>query len=333
MSRRSLSPKFPLIQIILFLFAIAVAALIWFILTARPVDSKSTTAQIFVVTKGDSIDAIGTKLKDSGLIRSKVAFKITVVKEGLTSQLEAGDFRLRPDMTTLEIAQELTHGTLDIWVTLLEGWRREEMAEAIESEFTSRGAEFSKQEFINLTKSDEGYLFPDTYLFPRDATTTTIVSIITSTFDKRITNQMRTDITESNRTLDQVITVASMVEREARKEADRPLVAGILWKRLDADWPLQVDATLQFALGFDRLKDTWWREPSAADKKITSGYNTYQNTGLPPGPISSPSLSSIKAAIYPESSDHWFYLTDLNGNMHYSETIEQHNANISRYLR
>jgi UPF0755 protein len=111
------------------------------------------------------------------------------------------------------------------------------------------------------------------------------------------------------------------------------MVSGILWKRLDNDWPLQVDATLQYAKGYDERTKDWWAEPLAADKDITSSYNTYKNQGLPPGPICAPSESSINAAVYPEGSEYWYYISDLNGNMHYAQDLTQHNANINTHLR
>jgi UPF0755 protein len=333
MTRRKISfPKITFFQLIFILIALTAAFVFWFIFSTRPADSQNLASQIIVISPGESIDTIANKLKTAKLIRSPAAFKLTVVKQGLAQDLQAGAFRLNPSMNTSQIAQQLTHGTLDIWVTLLEGWRREEMAAAINKEFTTLGAEFNQQEFLTLTRNDEGYLFPDTYLFPRDASVTTIISIIKNNFDNRLTDALRTEIQRQDRTLNKVIIVASLVEREARNSSDRPLVAGILWKRLEANWPLQVDATIQYALGYDQLKDTWWPQPTVADKSINSLFNTYQNRGLPPTPICNPSLDALKAAIYPQKSDYWFYLSDTNGTMHYAKTIEQHDANINRYL-
>ena len=131
--------------------------------------------------------------------------------------------------------------------------------------------------------------------------------------------------------------MASLVEREAKHDDDRPVIAGIMLKRLKADWPLQIDATLQYALAnlrcIAKSSCDWWIVPTAADKKINSAYNTYLNNGLPPAPICNPGLSSIKAVVNPQTNNYWFYISDSKGQMHYAKTIEEHNENIAKYLR
>jgi UPF0755 protein len=131
-----------------------------------------------------------------------------------------------------------------------------------------------------------------------------------------------------------VITLASIIEREGQTNEDRPVIAGILMNRLEAGWPLQADATLQYALGYQSKDKTWWKKTLYdEDKKINSPYNTYANPGLPPGPISNPGLASIQAAIYPKKTDYWYYLHDPAGGVHYAITLEEHNANIAKFLR
>lgn len=305
----------------------------WMYWASAPVDTGNEDPQRFVVKKGAVIDQIGKDLKAAGLIRSPAAFKISVVRQGIANDIQAGSFTLSPDMTVSEIAQQLTQGRTDFWVTVLEGWRREEIAQHLETAFTEAGVNFDADTFLQLTTGKEGYLFPDTYLFPLDADESIVASVMATTFEQKLTPQMRADITVSGRTLDDVITMASLIEREARSDASRAIVSGILWKRLDNDWPLQVDATLQYATGFDNPQQTWWDPPTAADKAADSPYNTYKNLGLPPGPIAAPSLGSIEAAIYPKASDYWYYLTDNDGVMRYAATLEGHNANIDQYLR
>lgn len=314
-------------------FIIIVSSAIgWLSLSFRPVN-PSALSETFIIRKGESVDQIGHNLKETNLIRSSITFKLTVFQKNIGTKIQAGSFRLSQAMSVGEIALALTKGRQDIWVTLIEGWRREEIAKALETTFTEVGAKFNKDTFLKATKDKEGRLFPDTYLFPINASEETVISVLETTFEKKITPQMTQAIRNSGRTLDQVLIMASLVEREARDEATRPIIAGILWKRLDNSWPLQVDATLQYAMGYDPIQDTWWKPPTAADKTISSAYNTYQNEGLPPTPICSPSISSLSAAIYPKPSDYWFYLTDTKGIMRYAETVEDHNANITRYLR
>lgn len=299
----------------------------------KPVDPKSKQAVRFVVAKGQGTKAIGAKLEEKNLIRSSWAFRYVVASRGVAKNIQAGSFELSPSMTTLEVVEQLTHGTMDTWVTILEGWRREEIAASLKQTFAEAGADFNDQAFLKATQDKEGHLFPDTYLFPLNTSEQTVASILETTFNKKITAAMRADIEASGHTLDQVITMASLIEREARQDDSRKIVSGILWKRLAANWPLQVDASLQYAKGYDPIEKTWWKPPTSADKNVKSPYNTYANPGLPPAPICSPSLSSITAAIYPTSTNYWFYITDANGRMHYSETVEQHNQNVNTYLR
>ena len=180
----------------------------------------------------------------------------------------------------------------------------------------------------------EGYMFPDTYLIPRDATASAIAQMFLDNFNAKVTPQMKADALKTGLTFNQTITLASIVEREGRTNADRPMIAGILLNRLKLSMPLQVDATLQYAIGYQPFEKSWWKsEISADDKNVDSPYNTYTNTGLPPGPISNPGLDSIKAAIYPTASDYLYYLHDKAGDVHYAKTIEEHDANIQKYLQ
>lgn len=316
--------------------AIAVGTLgfLWWRVATSPVDPQGETSTVFVIPEGQAIDVIGRRLKEAGLIRSKVAFKLVVLKKGLARKIQAGDFRLRSSMDTPTIAAELTHGTLDIWVTLLEGWRREQMAAELAQEFTARELDFDASEFLSASQGQEGYLFPDTYLIPRTASGSAIVKLLRDTFDQKV------DLTlnESGLTPSQVVILASILEREVRTDQDRPLVSGILLKRLEAGWPLQADATIQYVVGTQRCEPadpncSWW-EPNLTKDHIaqTSPYNTYVNVGLPPAPIANPGISSIEAALNPQSSPYWFYISDLQGNIHYAESIEEHNQNIAQYL-
>ena len=312
---------------------VATVAFVWATSLSKPADPRNSETQVFVVKHGQAAGSIGQNLYDQGLIKSPAAFKYVLARHGLSKSIQAGSFRLSPSMSAFEIAQEMTHGTLDLWSTILEGWRREEIAAGLAADFAKKGIDFNEAAFLVATKGKEGYLFPDTYLFPVGATEENVASILLNTFDKKVTQGLDQDINNSPYTLNQIITMASLVEREARNDESRKIVAGILWKRMENDWPLQVDATLQYAKGYDTRDQTWWTPPTYLDKEVVSPYNTYANPGLPPGPIASPSLSSIQAALNPTPTQYWFYLTDLQGNMHYAETIEQHNQNIANYLR
>lgn len=306
---------------------------IWWQTITRAVSLENTQTQKFIIAKGSGVNQIASKLKAENLIKSELAFKLMVKKLGIDTQIQAGSFELSPGQNTQEIATTLTKGSDDVWITILEGWRREEAATAISEALNAKGIDFDAQTFLDATQDKEGYLFPDTYLIPLTISEASLANLLTNTFDQKITDQMKQDIDQSGKTLAQIITMASLIEREARTDEARKMVSGILWKRLENDWPLQVDATLQYVSGFNKTQNDWWPDPTVAMKEIDSPYNTYKFTGLPPSPIASPSLSSIMAAIYPSSSEFWYYISDLQGRMHYGRTLDDHNLNVEKYLR
>ena len=198
-----------------------------------------TNEEIFVIGKGEGINSVAKRLKQEGLIKSSLVFRLLAAKEGLTKKIQAGDFRLNQAMTPLEVAQELTHGTLDVWVTIPEGWRAEEIAEVMSSQFRVQSSEF-----VQEAKKYEGRLFPDTYLVPKEATVEKIVDIFLKNFERKFDQKLRQEAKEQELTVDQVLILASIVEREAKEDKDRPTIAGILIKRWQSSWPLQADATV-----------------------------------------------------------------------------------------
>lgn len=292
--------------------------------------------KVFVVKQGEGISSIGQRLYEEELIRNHLAFKILIAKEGLTKKIQAGDFRLNPSMNMEEIVQELTHGTMDVWITIPEGWRTEQIADAINFQFP-----ISNSQFLEAVKDYdyEGYLFPDTYLIPKEATTGAIIKIFLKNFEKKFNEELQQEAEKQGLTTKQVLTLASIVEREARHDEDRPIIAGILLKRWKNDWPLQTDATVQYAVSsvacrISHVACEWWpKNLTKENLKIDSPYNTYQNKGLPPGPICNPGSASIEAVIRPRRTDYWYYLSDPQGQMHYAKTDEEHRENINNYLK
>lgn len=293
-----------------------------------PVNSKNTASKIFVIQKGERVSQIAKNLERDELIRNKIVFYLVVKRLGIENTLQAGDFRLSSSMNVYEIARSLTKGTLDVWITIVEGLRKEEIAHLFSIELG-----FPESEFLKSAR--EGFLFPDTYLIPKEATIEAVIKILNDNFNKKYTQELRNQAIKKNLSDDQIIAIASLVEREAKFDNDRKLVAAIIYKRFKNDWPLQIDATVQYALGYQPIEKTWWKKNLTQDDlAIDSSYNTYKNPGLPPAPIGNPGLASIKAIVSAdESTPYWYYLSDKAGVMHYAMTLEEHNENITRYLR
>jgi len=293
----------------------------------NPVASENTR---FVIPKGQAIGTIGTRLTDAGLIKNTWVFRILVKQAQVESKIQAGSFLLSANMTPAQIIREMTKGTDDIWITLLEGWRREEMAESlVKLELPN----FDPQEFLDLTKDQEGYLFPDSYLVNKGIDTQGIVDLLTSTFDKKVKVGLAAKIKESGKPLNELVTIASLLEREAKGLQEMRTVSGILWNRVGIGMALNVDATLQYINGFNKVQQAWWSPPLAIDKAKESPFNTYIYAGIPPSPICNPGLDALTAAADPAKTDYLYYLHDPKGMIHYGKTLPEHNANVQRYLR
>lgn len=289
-----------------------------------PVNLQSQQEKFVVIKKGSSVSQIAQTLKSKNLIRLPLVFKLVVYKEGLNKKLQAGSFQISPAQSPQEIAHALTEGRLDIWLTVPEGWRNEQIAQEVSDTLF-----LEYQDFLTKASGHQGKLFPDTYLIPKDANSQNIINIMLDNYQDKLSS-LKPQINSSTLTESEIINLAAIVERETLTDQEKPIVAGVLLKRLEANWPLQVDATLQYILGSE---NKWWPTPKAEDKKISSPYNTYKNLGLPPKPIANPGLSSIKAVLNPQPSPYWFYLHDKQGNIHYAETSQQHNTNIQKYIR
>lgn len=310
----------------LIVFLIYVALVYWNSLNS-PVD-RDGKVRAFVVQKDQSVNFIAQRLKKEGLIRSTFYFKFALKTTGENSNIQAGDFKLSPQMTTTEIINNLSKGPVDLWVTLIEGLRVEEMAEKLSSKFKVKS-----EKFTEVAKKYEGYLFPDTYLFNQDAKVEDIISIMRANFDKKFDSTLQNMITSRGLTAEQGVILASIVEREARSDEARRMVASILLKRLKIGMKLDADATVQYALGYQPNEKSWWRRHlTNGDKKIKSPFNTYTNPGLPPTPICNPSLSALKAVANADSSvPYLYYYHDSKGNSHYAKTLDEQNDNVAKY--
>lgn len=315
--------------ILIILSLVTVGLLLYYKEGTLAVNSHDKSVKVFVIRRGEGISEIIRDLYKDGLIRDRIVFFIIIKRLGIENQIQAGSFRLSPSMTTEEIALTLTKGTTDEWVTIIEGLRKEEIAQVISEKFDVPASEFIKD-------SEEGHLFPDTYLIPKDASLNQILSIFSRNFNQKYDEELQQKARQKGLTDQEVITLASLVEKEARHDPDRVQVASIILKRYKNGWPLDIDATVQYALGYQPAKKTWWKKNlTKSDLAIQSPYNTYKNQGLPPGPICNPGLASINAVVNANPNiPYWFYISSRDGStMHYARTVEEHNENIAKYLR
>jgi len=314
-----------IIVAIILIILVGFGVSVWWKNGLAPANPNDHTAKIFVVKKGDGVREIAYNLKHEGLIKDPIVFFLQTRLLGLDKQIQAGDFKLNPSMNSSDIAYNLTHGTLDIWVTVPEGLRAEEIADILGKKLPSY-----KPEWRAYLVTNEGYLFPDTYLIPRQADVNTVLSLMKTNFEKKYESVKATKTT--NLTDQETLIVASLIEREAMFESDRPLVASVIMNRLSLGMVLGIDPTVQYAIGYQADTKTWWKNDLTVDDlAINSPYNTRKNPGLPPGPISNPGLSAIQAALNPAKSDYLYYFSDKQGHLHFATTLEGHNANIKKY--
>jgi UPF0755 protein len=322
---------------LVFIFLAWVSVVLWWQLGLRPVSKVSQEKTAFTINKGEAMAGIVNRLKEADLIRDPFRFKLYLFLSGKAKKVQAGIYQISPAMGASEIARMLIKGITDQRVTIIEGLRQEEIGELLAKEGLTIDSKEWRWEMVS--KKLEGQLFPDTYLFPQKATQGAVLKIISRNFEKKVKEGLAAEIQASGLTLNQVLTLASVVEREARGEADRQIVAGILLKRWRRSWPLQADATVQYAVASTQCRTSgflcqWWPKALAQkDLQVKSSYNTYLYQGLPPGPICNPGLSSIKAVLNPVDSPYWYYLNDENGVMHYAKTDTEQAANIRKYLK
>lgn len=296
---------------------VTLSLVFWYWWGTKPV-SSSTTKVSFVVAKDETGNSIIQRLHQASLIKSEAVSKIYLRLNDLSTRLKPGGYVLTPNLSTAQVFTVLTSGPKDVWVTIPEGWRREQIADRIQTIIPN----FNAKEFMQLTQRLEGQLFPDTYLIPTQAAPSDVVKILQANFSKK--SGLNPDLPQDR----EILILASLIEREAKADPDRQLIAGILTKRLEANWPLQVDASVQYAAN---RADPWWQPIS--DTKYPSLYNTYLYPGLPPGPICNPGLASITAARTPQTSPYWYYLTGTDGVTRYARDLAEHNSNIDKYLR
>jgi len=279
---------------------------------------------IITIEEGATLSEISSQLEEENVIKSPMMFEFfsNLLMNG--RGVMAGGYFFENDYSVMRVVWRTIKGICGITptrVVIIEGWTIFNIADKLENEFKG----FKKKKFIKLAEDEEGYLFPDTYYFLPNVTPEIVIKAMKDNFDKKI-EEIAIEIEESGKTLEEIVIMASILEKEARTLKSKQKISGILWKRIDINMPLQVDAVFPYING----KNTY--QLSLEDLKIESPYNTYANKGLPIGPIANPSIYSLLAAVTPIESDYLFYLSDRAGNMYYAEDFEEHKRNKRLYM-
>lgn len=299
--------------------------------------------QSFEIALGESPASIASRLEQAHLIPDAGAFTNYLVYRGLDTTLQAGHYTLNPQTTPLEIADALQDATpKEVTLTILDGWRLEEIAATL----PTSGLEFSPETFLSATsagpqgypflgeqpeeKSLEGFLFPGTYRLPRESTVDQVIAVLLEAFQEQLTPDLRAGFERQGLNIYRAVVLASIVERETVVEDEMPLIASVFLNRLAAGMPLEADSTAQYALGYQKKTNTWWKNPlSLDDLQVDSPYNTYLYGGLPPGPISNPGLNALRALAFPAQAGYYYFRAacDGSGEHRFAETFEEHLQN------
>ncbi|MFH1173176.1 MAG: endolytic transglycosylase MltG [bacterium] len=347
--------KLLVIGIIVFLL-IVLSALIAGVYSYRaffsPLNKTDETARTFAVEAGEGAAQIALNLKKAGLIKSAFNFETWVWLKKAEKSFQVGEYSLNPSLDVRQVVNLLTANTGDneITIKILEGWTINDIGAYLENQnwFTAKelmkvagypptvsqsqrpGQDFSSEYDFLKDKSGqvglEGYLFPDTYRIFNNASTEDVVRKLLTNFDRKLTAEMRSDIAKNNMTVFDTIILASILEKEMKTTEDKRKAASVFYKRLNAGMALQADSTVNYVTG---------KKVSSLDQndlQTESAYNTYRHRGLPPGPICNPGLDAIKAAIYPDKNDYWYFLTDNQGQAYFAKTLEEHGDNRIKYL-
>jgi UPF0755 protein len=290
--------------------------------------------EVFTIGLKQNESQILDKLKEQGFIKNKTAFNIVLSVKRKHNAIQPGGYNISKNLNAWQLAEKLTADPDMRWVVIPEGWRKEQIGELLAKTFNWSDEDVDRWNTeITRMKIDyiEGTYFPDTYLIPTDDSELDIANRMTRNFDEKFAPYVA-QFAQENIKWTTGLKLASLIQREAAGKDDMPLIAGILWNRLNSDMNLEIDATVQYARG---KTDTGWWAPIRADdiRNIDSPYNTYKNKGLPPYPIDNPGLEAIEAVLHPAETDCLFYLHDGDRQIHCAKTMEEHQANIDRYLK
>jgi UPF0755 protein len=318
------------------------AMLVWQADDLSMAANPGETSLDFSILSGESVASITQRLWQAGLISNPAAFRSYLQYTGLDTSLQAGNFTLSYSMTPIEIAQELQSSIArEATLVILAGWRLEEIANAL----PTSGLTITPEQFIQAVHtrpagysfsselpddSLEGFLFPDSYVLPRETTIEQLIPVILNNFEQQVSPELRAGFTHQSLSLFEAITLASIIEREAIFDEEMPLIASVFYNRLAVGQRLASDPTVQYALGYNEAQGVWWTNPlSLSDLEIDSPYNTYLYTSLPPGPICNPGIAALRSVAFPAQTPYYYFRAACDGSGHhvFAENYEQHLAN------
>jgi UPF0755 protein len=301
----------------------------------------------FTVEVGETAISIGTRLQQLGLIDDIVLFRRFLQYNGLDATLEAGEYMLRRNMSMREIGEALQHSKVEeVVITIPEGWRAEQVAELLSKQGIMDGSIFLGDVRQGVAIQHplladrpagagfEGYLFPETYRLPKQAKPEDLLVRMLDTMQSRLPISWEGMASAQGLTFFQVLTVASIVEREAVIADERPAIASVYLNRLKKAMYLNADPTVQYAMGYQPDTGQWWKTPVTIEEYqgVSSPYNTYLNPGLPPGPICSPGASAIIAALQPAQTNYLYFVARGDGGHVFATTLEEHERNVQQYM-
>lgn len=315
---------------------IIAAAVGWFASAIYGDRSHPEKTADIVVPRGSTFHDITAQLANAGVIGNPLAFRIYAKLRHADTTAHAGEFRFVPHQTPAQVLDKLESGGAQIakWVTIPEGFTAEQIAQRLQDDGLGNAHAYYNAFMHDTlvvdgtrTKNLEGYLFPSTYLIPLAASPQTVENILTQQFLKELPADAASKARARGLTVPQVVTLASLVEREGKADEERPLIAGVIYNRLRIDMPLEVDASIEYALPQHHDVITY------GDLKMNSPYNTYLHRGLPPTPVANPGLPSLAAAFDPKPSSYLYYVYKGNGHHAFAKTLAQQQANIAKYLK
>ena len=313
------------------------AKLLWYDgLLTRPLDENGLE-QTFFIEQGESVTSVAARLESVGLIRSGDAFRDYLIYAGLDTSMQAGEYRLTPALSIIDMARELQDATTnEVEFVILPGWRMEEIAASL----PTSGLPITPEEFLSLVRAPrtdfdfldgatslEGFLYPDTYVFARNTSVTELVDALVRNFAQRLQPEFYTGFEQQGLTVYQAVIVASIVEREAVRDEEKPLIASVYLNRIRIGMNLEADPTVQYALGLDPVTGAWWKSPLAlSDLQYDSPFNTYLYGGLPPAPIANPSLDSLQAVAFPAETAYYFFRAKCDGSGYhaFAQDFQEH---------